>query len=145
MSFAYLLLHVVTTHFGSICQHYYSDISKLYFHCSLCCEAVFVIVTCSLIRNLIITAELMLFLTSTSYDGFLCGVSRAIAVITIVDYCIWRPLFAWSTKYKYGQQASADAPRPKSVVLLLLERSILLENLQTSASASALPCVPALA
>jgi NitT/TauT family transport system permease protein len=52
------------------------------------------------------------------------GVAVMIAVIVAIDQLIWRPVIAWSEKFKFEQVEAAEAPR--STVLTLLQRSTLL-------------------
>ncbi len=65
---------------------------------------------------------------AADFKAILAGLAVVIAVIVVIDFCIWQPLIAWSAKYTYGQP-SANAPRPKSAVLMFLQRSTLLRNL----------------
>ena len=44
-----------------------------------------------------------------------------IGVIVLLDQLVWRPVIAWSDKFKFEQVESAAAPR--SAVLDLLRRS----------------------
>src|SRR5690349_17769853 len=51
----------------------------------------------------------------------LWGVSAMVAVIVLMDQLIWRPVIAWSEKFKMEQVEAAHTPR--SPVLDLLRRS----------------------
>lgn len=53
--------------------------------------------------------------------AILWGVAAMIAVIVLMDQFIWRPVIAWSEKFKFEQVESAHAPR--SPILELLRRS----------------------
>lgn len=53
------------------------------------------------------------------------GLGMLVLVIVFMDQLIWRPLLAWSDKFKMEMVEGAD--RPRSVVLRLLRRSLLLE------------------
>jgi NitT/TauT family transport system permease protein len=52
------------------------------------------------------------------------GVSTMIAVIVLMDQAIWRPLIAWSEKFKFEQVEASQAPR--SPILHLLRHSRIL-------------------
>jgi len=54
-----------------------------------------------------------------------CGVTTMIAVIVLLDQLLWRPLIAWSQKFKFEQVEATDAIR--SPVLELLQRSRVLQ------------------
>jgi NitT/TauT family transport system permease protein len=49
------------------------------------------------------------------------GLTAMIGLIILLDFLVWRPVIAWSDKFKFEQVESADAPR--SAVLKLLRRS----------------------
>ncbi len=49
------------------------------------------------------------------------GLAAMIAVILLLDQCLWRPLIAWAEKFKFEQVESTEAPR--SAVLGALRRS----------------------
>ncbi len=53
--------------------------------------------------------------------AILWGLGAMIAVIVMMDQLIWRPLIAWSRKFKFEQVEAMDAPR--SAVFELLRRS----------------------
>ena len=53
--------------------------------------------------------------------SMLWGLGAMIAVIVLIDQLVWRPLIAWSNKFKFEQVESADAP--SSPVLHLLRNS----------------------
>ena len=55
------------------------------------------------------------------------GVATMVAVIVLLDQLIWRPLIAWSQKFKFEQVEATDAIR--SPVLELLRRSLVLQYL----------------
>jgi NitT/TauT family transport system permease protein len=54
------------------------------------------------------------------------GVGTMVAVIILMDQLIWRPLIAWSEKFKFEQVEAAQAPRSR--VLDWLRHSILLSR-----------------
>ena len=62
--------------------------------------------------------------------AILRGVAAMVAVIVMMDQLIWRPLIAWSEKFKFEQVEAAQAPR--SPVLDWLLRSRLLVRLGQS-------------
>jgi NitT/TauT family transport system permease protein len=53
------------------------------------------------------------------------GLLTLVVLIVLLDLLFWRPLVAWSDKYKFEQTKSSDAP--ESPVLDFLHRSALLE------------------
>ena len=56
--------------------------------------------------------------------AILWGLAVMVGVIVLIDQIIWRPVIAWSEKFKFEQVESAQPPR--SPVLNLLKRSSLL-------------------
>jgi NitT/TauT family transport system permease protein len=57
-----------------------------------------------------------------NYSAIFAGLCTIIVIIVAVDFLVWRPLIAWSSKFKYGGGGSSiDAPR--SLVLSVLTRS----------------------
>ena len=63
------------------------------------------------------------------------GLIVMIAVIVLVDQVIWRPIIAWSEKFKFEQVEAAAAPR--SGVLDLLRRSKILSSVREATVAPA--------
>ncbi len=67
------------------------------------------------------------FIQTATYDGnvraLLSGIAVVILIVVATDQLVWRPLIAWSDKFKFEQVESAD--RVKSPVLELLRRSAL--------------------
>jgi NitT/TauT family transport system permease protein len=61
------------------------------------------------------------------------GVAVMIAVIVLIDQVIWRPVIAWSEKFKFEQVEAVEAAR--SPVLTLLRRSPLVQRLLQTAVA----------
>jgi NitT/TauT family transport system permease protein len=55
------------------------------------------------------------------------GIATMVAVIVLIDQLIWRPVIAWSEKFKFEQVEAAEAAR--SPMLALLRRSTLLPRL----------------
>ncbi len=55
----------------------------------------------------------------------LAGLITLVLVIVLMDQLIWRPLLAWAEKFKMEMVEGAE--RPRSVVLRVLRRSVLLE------------------
>jgi NitT/TauT family transport system permease protein len=43
------------------------------------------------------------------------GVFTMIAVIVLIDQLIWRPVIAWSEKFKFEQVEASEAPRPSFI------------------------------
>jgi len=58
--------------------------------------------------------------------AILWGVAVMIAIIVLIDQLIWRPLIAWSEKFKFEQVEAAQAPR--SLILDWLRHSRLLSR-----------------
>src|SRR4029077_12388071 len=63
------------------------------------------------------------------------GLAVMIAVIVLMDQVVWRPLIAWSEKFKFEQVESAQTPR--SPILDLLRRSRVLSHASRVAAAPA--------
>ena len=55
------------------------------------------------------------------------GIAAVILIVVATDQLVWRPLIAWSDKFKFEQVESAD--RVRSPILALLRRSSLLSSL----------------
>jgi NitT/TauT family transport system permease protein len=68
------------------------------------------------------------FIQTATYDGnvraLVSGIATVIVIVVATDQLVWRPLIAWSDKFKFEQVESAD--RVKSPVLELLRSSPLL-------------------
>lgn len=65
------------------------------------------------------------------YTAILWGLAVVIAIIVIIDFLIWRPLIAWSSKFSEGGSRSADPSLvPKSAVLNFLQRSSFVRTLK---------------
>ncbi len=58
--------------------------------------------------------------------ALILGLGTLVVLIILLDVLFWRPLVAWSDKFKFEQTKSSDAP--ESPILDLLRRSALLEN-----------------
>src|SRR5579871_5097445 len=59
------------------------------------------------------------------------GLGTLVAIIVVLDQLMWRPLVAWSEKFRFEQTESGEAAT--SAVLTALRRSRLIEWLQESA------------
>jgi NitT/TauT family transport system permease protein len=59
--------------------------------------------------------------------ALLSGIAVVILIVVATDQLVWRPLIAWSDKFKFEQVESAD--RVTSPILTLLQRSVLLTSL----------------
>ena len=57
--------------------------------------------------------------------AMVAAVAVMVALIVLVDQLFWRPIIAWSQRFKLEQTPSADGPT--SFVLTLLRRSVLVE------------------
>src|SRR6202163_2746861 len=55
------------------------------------------------------------------------GIAVMVAVVVSIDQLIWRPVIAWSEKFKFEQVEAFEVPR--SPILALLRRSMLLQRL----------------
>jgi len=64
---------------------------------------------------------------SGDVDSLLIGILTVILIVVATDQLVWRPLIAWSDKFKFEQVESAD--RVTSPILELLRRSPLLNSL----------------
>jgi NitT/TauT family transport system permease protein len=71
------------------------------------------------------------FIQTATYAGdtraLLSGIAVVILIVVATDQLVWRPLIAWSDKFKFEQVESAD--RVKSPILELLRKSTLLSEL----------------
>ena len=65
--------------------------------------------------------------SSGDVRALLAGLSTVILIVVATDQLIWRPLIAWSDKFKFEQVESDD--RVTSPILELLRRSPLLQSL----------------
>jgi NitT/TauT family transport system permease protein len=61
------------------------------------------------------------------YRALTFGIGTVILIVVATDQLLWRPLIAWSDKFKFEQVESAD--RVSSPILTLLRRSSLLSSL----------------
>ncbi len=64
---------------------------------------------------------------SGDVSALLSGIATVILIVVATDQLVWRPLIAWSDKFKFEQMESAD--RVTSPILELLRRSPLLNSL----------------
>jgi NitT/TauT family transport system permease protein len=71
------------------------------------------------------------FIQTATYSGdtraLSCGIAMVILIVVATDQLVWRPLIAWSDKFKFEQVESAD--RVKSPILELLRKSTLVSEL----------------
>jgi len=71
------------------------------------------------------------YIQTATYAGnvraLLAGIAVVILIVVATDQLIWRPLIAWSDKFKFEQVEAAD--QVKSPILELLRRSRLLTSL----------------
>jgi len=71
------------------------------------------------------------YIQTATYSGdvraLICGIAVVILIVVATDQLVWRPLIAWSDKFKFEQVESAD--RVKSPILELLRKSTLLSEL----------------
>jgi len=78
------------------------------------------------------------YIQTATYEGnmgaLLAGIITVVLIVVATDQLLWRPLIAWSEKFKFEQVESAD--RVTSPVLELLKRSKLINSLSTRLVAS---------
>jgi NitT/TauT family transport system permease protein len=71
------------------------------------------------------------YIQTATYAGdvkaLLSGIATVILIVVATDQLVWRPLIAWSDKFKFEQVESAD--RVKSPILELLRKSTLVSEL----------------
>jgi NitT/TauT family transport system permease protein len=65
--------------------------------------------------------------------AILWGVGVMVGVIVLIDQLIWRPIIAWSEKFKFEQTEASDAAR--SPVLVMLRKSALVSRFLRTAVA----------
>ena len=63
------------------------------------------------------------------------GLTMMVAVIVLIDQIVWRPVIAWSEKFKFEQVEASEVPR--SPVLNFLRRSKLLSRISRMSVAAA--------
>ena len=68
---------------------------------------------------------------SGDYRALMFGIGTVILIVVATDQLVWRPMIAWSDKFKFEQVESAD--RVTSPILTLLRRSSLLSSLPSRA------------
>ena len=64
---------------------------------------------------------------SGDVKALIAGIAVVILIVVATDQVVWRPLIAWSDKFKFEQVESAD--RVTSPILTLLQRSTLLSDI----------------
>jgi NitT/TauT family transport system permease protein len=78
------------------------------------------------------------YIQTATYDGdvraLVSGIAAIVLIVVATDQLIWRPLIAWSEKFKFEQVGAAD--HVKSPILTLLQRSALLSALSSRVRAS---------
>jgi NitT/TauT family transport system permease protein len=78
------------------------------------------------------------YIQTATYAGnmgaLIAGIVTVVLIVVATDQLLWRPLIAWSEKFKFEQVESAD--RVTSPVLELLKRSTLINSLSTRLVAS---------
>jgi len=71
------------------------------------------------------------YLQTAAFQGdtkaLLHGLITMIILIVLIDQLLWRPIIAWSDKFKVELTGGGDAP--ESVVLYIIRRSVLIETL----------------
>eukprot|EP00178_Gracilaria_changii_P003926 TRINITY_DN15_c0_g1_i5.p1 TRINITY_DN15_c0_g1~~TRINITY_DN15_c0_g1_i5.p1 ORF type:complete len:708 (+),score=127.01 TRINITY_DN15_c0_g1_i5:10180-12303(+) len=72
---------------------------------------------------------------TSDYAAIFAGLLLIIVIIVVIDFLLWRPLIAWSTKFTYG--SSHEDNRPRSMVLNAFQKSPLMKNIHCSLIA---PC-----
>ena len=78
------------------------------------------------------------YIQTATYSGdiraLLSGIAAIVLIVVATDQLIWRPLIAWSEKFKFEQVESAD--HVTSPILTLLQRSTLITTLSSRVWAS---------
>ena len=78
------------------------------------------------------------YIQTATFEGnmgaLVAGITTVVLIVVATDQLLWRPLIAWSEKFKFEQVESAD--RVHSPVLELLKRSTLINSLSTRIVAS---------
>ncbi len=78
------------------------------------------------------------YIQTATYSGdtraLLSGIAAIVLIVVATDQLIWRPLIAWSEKFKFEQVESAD--HVTSPILTLLQRSTIITTLSTRVWAS---------
>ena len=73
------------------------------------------------------------YIQTATYEGNrgaqVAGIASVVLIVVATDQLLWRPLIAWSEKFKFEQVESAD--RVTSPVLELLKRSTLINSVST--------------
>ncbi len=71
------------------------------------------------------------YIQTATYEGnihaLLAGIATVILIVVATDQLIWRPLIAWSDKFKFEQVEAVD--QVTSPILELIRRSTILQNL----------------
>ncbi len=71
------------------------------------------------------------YIQTATYEGnvraLLAGIATVILIVVATDQLIWRPLIAWSDKFKFEQVEAAE--QVTSPILELIRRSTILQNL----------------
>ena len=74
---------------------------------------------------------------NANYSAIFAGLLTIIAIIFVIDFVVWRPLIAWSTKFTYGMSSRDDESRPRSIVLNTMQRSPLFRSIHSAILAPA--------
>jgi NitT/TauT family transport system permease protein len=78
------------------------------------------------------------YIQTATYDGdvraLLSGITAIVLIVVATDQIIWRPLIAWSEKFKFEQVEATD--HVTSPILTLLQRSTLVNTLSSRVWAS---------
>ena len=73
------------------------------------------------------------YIQTATFEGnmgaLLAGIGTVVLIVVATDQLLWRPLIAWSEKFKFEQVESAD--RVTSPVLELLKRSALINSISS--------------
>ncbi|KAI0561178.1 ABC transporter [Gracilaria domingensis] len=72
---------------------------------------------------------------TSNYTAIFAGLLVIIAIIVVIDFLMWRPLIAWSTKFTYG--STNEESRPRSIVLNTFQKSVLMRKIHSSLIAPA--------
>lgn len=67
---------------------------------------------------------------TSNFPAIFAGLVVLIALIVLIDFLVWRPLIAWSSKFSSGN--SNDDARSRSIVLNALQRSPFVRSMHSS-------------
>lgn len=63
------------------------------------------------------------------YRAIAAALAVIIGIIIVIDICVWRPLIAWSAKFRYGGGAAPTGDKSNSFIFNLFSRSLFVRSL----------------